>query len=97
LRWDEARLNLPGDKAFDPTLPRVMKWDLIIDNIAGDVLTFVDDSRASGLDEEVTWRIARQIASRLQHDPKMPLLESEDLQRERQVHGRELFFSLRRE
>jgi hypothetical protein len=67
LRWDEARLNLSGDKAFDPTLPRVMKWDLIVDNIAGDVLTFVDDSRASGLDAEVTWRIARQIASRLQH------------------------------
>jgi hypothetical protein len=25
LRWDEVRLNLPGDPAFDPTLPRVMK------------------------------------------------------------------------
>jgi hypothetical protein len=67
LHWDEARLNLPGDEAFDPTLPRVLKWDLVIDNIAGDVLNFVDDARASSLDEEVTWRIARQIASRLQH------------------------------
>jgi hypothetical protein len=67
LRWDEARLNLPGDKAFDPALPRVMKWDGDIDNIAGDVLTFFDDSRASGLGEEVTWKISRQIASRLQH------------------------------
>jgi hypothetical protein len=51
LRWDEVRLNLPGSETFDPTLPRVMKWDLQIDNIAGDVLTFVDDSRASGCDE----------------------------------------------
>jgi hypothetical protein len=67
LRWDEVRLNLPGDKAFDPTLPRVMKWDFAIDNVAGDVLTFVDDSRASGLNEEVTWKIARQVASRLQY------------------------------
>jgi hypothetical protein len=67
LRWDEVRLNLPGDKSFDPTLPRVMKWDHEIDNIAGDVLTFVDDSRASGLDEEVAWKIARQVASRLQY------------------------------
>jgi hypothetical protein len=67
LRWDEARLNLPGDKAFDPTLPRVMKWDRDIDNIAGDVLTFVDDLRASGLDQEVTWKISSQITSRLQH------------------------------
>jgi hypothetical protein len=67
LRWDEVRLNLPGDPSFDPTLPRVMKWDRSIDNIAGDVLTFVDDSRASGMDEEVAWRIARQVASRLQY------------------------------
>jgi hypothetical protein len=45
-----------------------MKWDLGIDNIAGDVLTpFVDDLRASGLDKEVTWRISRQIASRQKH------------------------------
>jgi hypothetical protein len=67
LRWDEVRLNLPGGKAFDPTLPRVMKWDFEIDNIAGDVLTFVDDSRASGLNAEVAWKIARQVASRLQY------------------------------
>ena len=52
LRWNEVWLNLPWDPSFDPTLPRVMKWDRLIDNIAGDVLTFVDDSRASGVDEE---------------------------------------------
>ena len=60
-------MNLPGDKKFDPTLPRVMKWDLEIDNIAGDVSTFVDDLRASGCDEEVVWKISRQISSRLQY------------------------------
>jgi hypothetical protein len=67
LRWDEVHLNLPGSPSFDPTLPRVMKWDRLIDNIAGDVLTFVDDSRASGINEEVAWKIARQVASRLQY------------------------------
>jgi hypothetical protein len=67
LRWDEVRLNLPGDPAFDPTLPRVMKWDLLINNIAGDVKAFVDNLRASGIDEETAWRIARQVASRLQY------------------------------
>jgi hypothetical protein len=51
LRWDEVRLNLPGDEAFDPILPRVMKWDFIIDNIAGDVLTFIDNSQASRLNK----------------------------------------------
>jgi hypothetical protein len=67
LQWDKVPLNFPGDKKFDPTLPMVMKWDLEIDNIAGDVSTFVDDLRASGCDEEVIWRISRQISSRLQY------------------------------
>ena len=44
-----------------------MKWDHDINNIAGDVLTFVDNSQASDLDEEVARRIARQVASRLQY------------------------------
>ncbi len=43
LRWDYVRLNLPGDPAYDPTLPRVMKWDKVINNMAGDVVLFVED------------------------------------------------------
>jgi hypothetical protein len=26
LSWDRVVLNLPGNPAYDPTLPRVMKW-----------------------------------------------------------------------
>jgi hypothetical protein len=26
MRWDRARLNLPGSNTFDPRLPRVYKW-----------------------------------------------------------------------
>jgi hypothetical protein len=48
LRWDYIRLNLPGDPAYDPTLPQVMKWDKSIKNIAGDLVAFVDNLRASG-------------------------------------------------
>jgi hypothetical protein len=44
-----------------------MKWDKIIDNIAGDVKTFVDDLRYLGTDEERAWEIARRIASIFQH------------------------------
>ena len=67
LWWDRVRLNLPGDPAYDPTLPRVMKWDGLIENIAGDVVAFVDDLQASGHSVERTWAIARQIAARLQY------------------------------
>jgi hypothetical protein len=38
LRWDKVCLNLPGDPAYDVTLPRIIKWDNNIDNIGGDLL-----------------------------------------------------------
>ena len=44
-----------------------MKWDSLIANIAGDIVAFVDDLRASGHSIERTWAIARQIVSRLQY------------------------------
>jgi hypothetical protein len=67
LRWDCIKLNLPGDPAYNPTKPRVMKWDDILQKIAGDILGFVDDLRASGYSTEAAWAVARQVASRLQY------------------------------
>ena len=67
LRWDVVKLNLPGDPSFDPTRPRVMKWDSSSQKIAGDILAFVDDLRASGATLEEAWQVARQVASRLQY------------------------------
>lgn len=45
LRWDRVILNLPGATDFDPTMPTVMKWDDLVQNIAGDIVAFVDDHR----------------------------------------------------
>ena len=67
LRWDVIVLNLPGDPNYDPSLPRVMKWNRSTNSIAGDILAFVDDLRASGSTPEQAWQIARQVASRLQY------------------------------
>jgi hypothetical protein len=78
LRWDSIRENLPGDPKFDPSLPRVMKWDSLDDTIAGDVLAFVDDLRASAYTQERAWAISRQVASRLQY------LGIQDVPRKRQ-------------
>jgi hypothetical protein len=64
LRWDHIVLNLPGDPSYDPTQPRVMKGDADIKNIAGDIVAYVDDLRASGHSIEQTWAIVRQIVSR---------------------------------
>ena len=60
-------MNLPGNKEFNPALPWAMKWNSVIGNIAGDIVTFVDDLRVSGFDEETAWKIARQFISRLQY------------------------------
>jgi hypothetical protein len=64
LRWDHIELNLPGDPAYDPTNPRVMKWDMTIENIAGDIVAFVDNLQAFGHSIECTWAIARQVVAR---------------------------------
>jgi len=67
LRYDRVILNLPGMPEFDPTKPNVMKWNDSVDRLAGDIITFVDDLRASGYDRENAWQVARQITSRLQY------------------------------
>jgi hypothetical protein len=48
---------------FELAKPNVMKWN----NQAGDIITFVDDLRASGYNRENTWQVARQITARLQY------------------------------
>jgi hypothetical protein len=60
-------LNLPGTDEFDPTLPLVMKWNDRVDQLAGDVITFVEDLRATGHNSKSDWQVARQVASRLQY------------------------------
>lgn len=44
-----------------------MKWDSKFDQVAGDLVAFVDDLRISGYSEEHAWAIARQVASRLDY------------------------------
>ena len=44
-----------------------MKWDKLLMKIAGDILAFVDNLRASGYLVEAAWAVARQVATRLQY------------------------------
>ena len=46
--WSSVIFNYPGTPAYDPTLPRVYKWNDIAKAIAGDQKTYVDDTRAIG-------------------------------------------------
>lgn len=53
--------------AYDPSMPKVMKWNDAARSIAGDVITFVDDVRITGFSKENCHAVRRQFASRIQY------------------------------
>jgi hypothetical protein len=63
--WDKIILNLPGCSTFDPTTPKVIKWDLYW--IACELVVLLDDLRGSGPMVEATWALSRTVASRIQY------------------------------
>jgi hypothetical protein len=65
--WDKVILNLPGSPNFDPTHPKVIKWDSKNNWTACDLVVFVDDLRGSGPTVELTWALSRTVASRIQY------------------------------
>jgi hypothetical protein len=67
LRWDLVIFNLPGEPNYNPSKPRVFKWDSQGNFIAADLVVFVDDLRGTGPTVEHTWRVARQVVSRIQY------------------------------
>ena len=42
--WGSVIFNYPGTPLYNPTLPRVYKWNEIKKAIAGDQKTYVDDT-----------------------------------------------------
>jgi hypothetical protein len=65
--WDKVILNLPGSPNFDPTCPKVIKWDSKNNWIACDLVVFVDDLRGSGPTVDLTLALSRTVASRIQY------------------------------
>ena len=61
MGYDRIRINLPGMAEYDPAFPKIMKWrdDALspgAGEVAGDVVTFVDDVRITGHSKETaTW------------------------------------------
>ena len=67
LRWDKVILNLPGDPAYDPTKPRVYKWNSITNTMAGSFGTYVDDIRTQHQSEALCRAVTRTVASGAQY------------------------------
>jgi hypothetical protein len=63
FEWVRIRLNLPGDRNYDPSLPLVSKVKQADGRIAADLFTFVDDLRPTGPGRRECWRAARRAAS----------------------------------
>jgi len=52
---------------FDPPFLWVYKWDNIRKLVAGAIITFADDRRASGKESEHAWDVGQQAAKRYQY------------------------------
>jgi hypothetical protein len=64
--WATVELNLPGMEFYGPSKPRVCQ--LRADGqTAADVMSFYDDVRPFGLNEQIARAATHQIASRIQH------------------------------
>ena len=67
LRWDDIKLNLIGNEDYNPTFPKVYKWDMYAKRIAGELIAYIDDLRSIGFSLEQAWLIARRVGSYLQY------------------------------
>jgi hypothetical protein len=63
FRWDKIRMNLPGSKTYDPSLPWVSKVRLSDGRIAADLYIYVDDVRLTGSSAKECRQAGRRAAS----------------------------------
>ncbi len=61
FHWSRVVLNCPGDPTYDPTMPRVYKWNDRLKAIAGDCKTFVDDLRSVGATKEMCRAVTHRV------------------------------------
>ena len=58
FHWKRVEFNLPRSKGYRSDLPWVMK--IRADgHLAAEVFEYIDDERAKGLSQDLTWRTAR--------------------------------------
>ena len=81
FRWDKVVLNCPGMKDYDPSMPRLYKWNEVLNQIAADIRWFMDDFRICGGNEEVVLQATRRLES------IMAYLGLQDATRKRRPHG----------
>jgi hypothetical protein len=66
FRWDVVRINLPGSKDYNPSIPWVSKIRLEDGNIAADLFLYVDDGWLTGNSQDEVNQATWVATSRLQ-------------------------------
>ena len=62
LEWFSVRFNLPTSDDYDMSMPWIYKVNKE-GKIAGDLFSYIDDVRPTGLDEDICWAVARIVGS----------------------------------
>jgi hypothetical protein len=65
--YDRVKLNLPGMPEFEPSRPKVMKWDSGHSCVAADFLTFMDDLQGGAPGANEAWLSRDHVAKTIQH------------------------------
>jgi len=66
--WDKVILNLPGTKEYDPTMPRVYRWNSKQNRMACFFGTYIDDIRTRGPTKaSCNKATSRRVASRINY------------------------------
>ena len=63
FRWDNIRLNLPGDPSYSPKIPWMSKLWGGVQELGADFTTYVDYSIVSAGPEKEPWREAQRVGS----------------------------------
>ena len=62
FEWSSVRFNLPTSNDYNPSMPWMYKVNKE-GKIADDLFSFIVDVRPKGLDEEISWAVARRVGS----------------------------------
>jgi hypothetical protein len=65
--WDCVKLNLPGTKAYDPSMPWVYRWNSRDSQMASFFGTYIDDIRGGGASEIACRQTIHRTASRINY------------------------------
>ena len=63
FQWSHVGLNIPGTREYDPCNSWISKMRAD-GRVACELLSFVDDERVTGSDEELTWQASHTLASK---------------------------------